>query len=376
MHTVKILFIAFSLCCLGHCGPACLNQTGHHVDWFLIYKLPRLYNHQNQWVREGVAQAYFDPLSPNSSFSLLQEPINSTSDHPLAYTLNQMYWAQKKDNVTKQDVMLALYNDKTPQHNLTFTKGHSKGLFMFGRSSGFWLPHSLPMFPEGPIMDYASHETAFPNYTFVPNGKWFGQVFLCLSMTYSPAVLDMLAKHLTATNPQVYNHWMPDRFARESPLLAHFLSSQDTFYDMREAESDLVETQFSTSGGVNVTGLAKNKETIRDIYEMVQRKSMFQGGVFVECWRPSLKSICGKRDKVFNLGMIEIDGVHFNNGIDHSKWCIAVDKKKRTGACVCDLNRTCAQEKRSGGCICVHLQNMYSAFFDAAQNFEACDRFV
>jgi len=70
--------------------------------------------------------------------------------------------------------MWAVYNDEPTNHNTQGTLGHSKGMVVANNSSGFWLVHSVPKFPQLPYQNNS--------YTYPSTAKKFGQSFLCMSM--------------------------------------------------------------------------------------------------------------------------------------------------------------------------------------------------
>lgn len=72
--------------------------------------------------------------------------------------------------------MWVVYNDEPTNGKVTFTLGHSKGIVVADNSTGFWLVHSVPKFPQLPYQNNNSY--SYPN-----TGIKFGQSFLCVSMT-------------------------------------------------------------------------------------------------------------------------------------------------------------------------------------------------
>lgn len=72
--------------------------------------------------------------------------------------------------------MWVVYNDAPTNGPTTFSKGHSKGMVVANNSSGLWLVHSVPKFPQLPYQNNNS-------YTYPKTGLKFGQSFLCMSMT-------------------------------------------------------------------------------------------------------------------------------------------------------------------------------------------------
>ena len=71
-----------------------------------------------------------------------------------------------------QNSVLIMYNDEFPNGTKSFTKGHTKGVLAMTQSGGFWLVHSVPMYPPSPEDDYSYPST----------GEHYGQIMLCISL--------------------------------------------------------------------------------------------------------------------------------------------------------------------------------------------------
>lgn len=71
--------------------------------------------------------------------------------------------------------MWIVYNDEPTNQRITSLMGHSKGMVVADNSSGFWLVHSVPKFPDLPYQNNNS-------YSYPSNGVPNGQSFLCVSM--------------------------------------------------------------------------------------------------------------------------------------------------------------------------------------------------
>lgn len=70
--------------------------------------------------------------------------------------------------------MWVVYNDEPTNQPITFNMGHTKGMVMADRNTGFWLVHSVPKFPQLP---YENNSYMYPH-----SGLMYGQSFLCMSM--------------------------------------------------------------------------------------------------------------------------------------------------------------------------------------------------
>lgn len=71
--------------------------------------------------------------------------------------------------------MWIVYNDEPTNQKTTASMGHSKGMVAADNSSGFWLVHSVPKFPQLPYQNNNS-------YAYPETGVMNGQSFLCMSM--------------------------------------------------------------------------------------------------------------------------------------------------------------------------------------------------
>nr|XP_034318574.1 cell death-related nuclease 6 [Crassostrea gigas] len=82
---------------------SCKSSDGKEVDWFIIYKVPKLTSPNKT---SGTEFFYMDTASPSFSFS--QKDITKSIENPLYETLKALY-DQSPDIVT-----YAMYNDQPP----------------------------------------------------------------------------------------------------------------------------------------------------------------------------------------------------------------------------------------------------------------------
>ncbi|XP_070547035.1 plancitoxin-1-like [Ptychodera flava] len=128
-----------------------------------IYKVPTILNSKNELMKAGVAYYYFDPSVQTGRLSTVG--IDSPNQ-ALAKTLNQIYTNHKSKNVA-----YLMYSDSWPNNKTTSNRGHTKGDVCLDKTSGFWLVHSVPQFPE-----YSNR-----SYWWPPNAKNMdSHCFVCL----------------------------------------------------------------------------------------------------------------------------------------------------------------------------------------------------
>lgn len=60
-------------------------------------------------------------------------------------TLAQAFYDSSND---VQDRLLIAYNDEPPIGTTNNNKGHTKGVLVADAKSGFWLVHSVPLYPN------------------------------------------------------------------------------------------------------------------------------------------------------------------------------------------------------------------------------------
>jgi hypothetical protein len=188
---------------VGDFGPTfsqkvvCLNEKGAPVDYWVIIKKP-----------QGTDYFYYD--SADKVFETSPHSLNDTTKGALTYTLKQLW---------QKDINYVIYNDQIPKmdkyYNDTFVNagkfGHTKGLFAFVEAAaGFWLTHSIPLFPLGP--------TDSDNYSGLgSNAKTYAQNMLCTSMSITN--MNDLAKLFLLNRPQIYDSQLLHLFSFKTPIL-------------------------------------------------------------------------------------------------------------------------------------------------------------
>ena len=125
-----------------------------------MLKSATIKTNSSPFVQNGTAYTYIDSSSTNLTF--YNRDITSPSS-PLGRTLAGVY---------KGADLSFMYNDETPSGKTSSSYGHTKGVIGATGNEGFWLIHSVPSFPPPPEQ----------GYSYPPNGRVYGQSFLCLSL--------------------------------------------------------------------------------------------------------------------------------------------------------------------------------------------------
>ncbi|CAF1573933.1 unnamed protein product, partial [Didymodactylos carnosus] len=100
----------------------CRNHLNQTVDWFIIYKLPRLNTSENLNIKNGTGYMYLDSSSQISEWHLSPHSIK-TNLSMAAITLNSLY-----ENTASSYIY---YSDQPPNQNFSLTFGHTKGVLAF-----------------------------------------------------------------------------------------------------------------------------------------------------------------------------------------------------------------------------------------------------
>ena len=140
--TTSVLFLLLAIAVVPFVNGdlTCRDENGDPVDWFIMYKLPRLRKHPEALVREGIGYFYMDANQPE--FTLSKNNLTH-KDHALFHTLAPVY-----ESDPDSDIGYVFYNDQTPDGQWSLKYGHTKGSLALDQRSGWWLIHSLPHFPN------------------------------------------------------------------------------------------------------------------------------------------------------------------------------------------------------------------------------------
>lgn len=318
-----------------------LDEKGSAVDWWFIYKVPKLTQNAQSDSATGYEYVYFDAKatavakSPNrldQGKGALNLTLNSVFKNPAATT----GWI--------------LYNDELPpgapgsdNGNL----GHTKGVIAFDTQSksAFWLLHSWPKY-------------AAPALPGMPT-PMYGQTFLCI--TVDTATASAIAKQMaTHQEPQCY---LPRaaKLVQTDPLFA-LTEPLAALKTPPAGDADVLDCQ--SKGGMAFKVLAKNREWNKDFWNGFVGPTL-KADMDVETWIrgpiPPVADTDGIH-KTFDVKFINLGplGAHWAwpETADHAKWGLT---KTSDWICVGDINRMISQRKRGGGTIAFQNQKLWQA---------------
>lgn len=317
----------------------CKNQSGGNVDWFILYKLPKMQKTKgNAFTPAGGEFLYIDSDSPTSArtWTLSSQDLYRPPN-PLAYTLAPLY-----QTAVPQDILYVVYNDQSPDRYNGTRNGHSKGVVMFDEAVGIWLLHSAPRFVEN------LHGGA---YTFPENARENAQIFVCV--TFPATQLNAIAKQLRMQYANVYDKGssmaMRQRHAQVDLLF------KDSFIRGRTMRLSIVDV--TSLGGKRFLSVAKRANLEVDIYSSILT-GQIKDDLVVQSWRNGagdrLPNDCNSNYTVTDVDSVKLNldqsrFIAFDTTEDHSKWAIAVDKST---FCLGSMNRMESQFKRGGEALC------------------------
>ncbi len=248
----------------------------------------------------------------------------------------------------------AAYNDEPPSGGTKTSGAHAKGVMAFDGTSGFWLIHSVPLFPE-----FSASSYAYPD-----SGTIYGQTFLCMSLT--PNGLNTAAGQMRLDHVDVYASNLPSSMAAALPNLASLLNG--------DFQVGTHVAQLTVSSGQVFTSFAKDPSWAQDLGEYLVSPQLKTGMVW-ETWRrgsplPVYCTPSAEWDS-YDALTISIGGYTYEYTKDHSKFGVSTDSSK-PWVCVGDINRMESQRKRGGGTACVKLPNLYAALSSIIATSNAC----
>lgn len=318
-----------------------LDESGKPVDWWFIYKVPKLTKAAGVDSATGYEYIYFDPKigkvtkSPN---------LLTSGKGALDLTLNNVF--NKPDATTGW----ILYNDEMPasaKRTDVNSFGHTKGVIVFDTAtkSAFWLLHSWPKYAD-------------PGAKGMPTPD-YGQTFLCVALDMATAskIAAQMANH---QEPQVFLPRVPSSLSKTDPL---YLLTQ-TLNPNAAGDSNVIEVK--TRGGLDFKVIAKNRKWGKDFWNDLVGPTIGTD-MDDETWirgkiPPTLDS--DGIHKTFDVKYIDLSPLNINapwawpETHDHAKWGISTDTD---WICVGDINRMVSQENRGGGTIAFQCRPLWEA---------------
>jgi deoxyribonuclease-2 len=321
-----------------------LSDTGQPVDWWFLYKVPKLAGAGGSGGAVGYEYLYYD--------SKLSKPQVSPNDlrqdkGALHFTLDAVF------NSASATTGWILYNDEKPADagggKDNGELGHTKGVIAFDTSNGsaLWLLHSWPKYAD-------------PGAEAMPT-PMYGQTFLCLSINLDTA--NKLAGQMaTYQQPQVYLPHLPASLEKSSPLYTLSLPLSQTVPGGTSAIDCL------TGGGLKFRVIAKNREWGKDFWNDLVGPTLGDD-MDVETWiRGPIAPILDSDGvhKTFDIKFIDMRPIGgswaWPESKDHAKWGITKNAdSKSPWICVGDMNRMISQEKRGGGTIAFQDSTLWAA---------------
>ncbi|CAI2347913.1 unnamed protein product [Caenorhabditis sp. 36 PRJEB53466] len=317
-------------------------MKGKSVDWFVVYKLPKL-----SGGTDGKEFVYVDSEMPSS-----WQKGNDINDPKVAVgaTVSQVY---ESDN----DDFSFMYSDDDPVKPADSYRGHAKGVALFDTKTGFWLIHSVPNFP--PTKSFA----------YPPTAEKYGQSFFCSSLPVEH--LADLAEHWKYIQASPYLLNLPEKFATRFPTLKNVQAKQSL---ARSATQFSVAKPIKTVQGAVMMAYAKHKKFDGDVWnDVISRQNRIT--LAVESWLngsgDDLHTTCTSSSQTHDVTEMRVSGLNFASSKDHSKWAVSSTDSNPI-VCFGDMNRQKSQLKRGGGALCIQNRALWQTYHSSVVQVEPC----
>lgn len=376
---------------------SCIGESGQKVDWFFVYKM-----------HENLNYAYWDSSS-SGPLTLSSTNLNSSST-AVARTIQQ--WLNKHTSLAQviwndeppvgltDDIPLSSIRLSPPVTDPTSnTSGHSKGMLVADSNGGFWMTHSVPLFPDADVNPFAW-----------VTSKTYAQDFLCLSV--SASMVEQVGQQLQHIDPLI---------TRTSAVPIALASTYPSIVDLLQGTRSGVTAvrPITTVGGNSFTHFAKPGAFDQDIFENLVQPNLKQPFSW-QTWRrsPYMDSYCPSQysyasvnvqelaiggssssrtfstDKKMKLNLrnaarqnaVEDElsqeekalvsassgSVSWKYTDDHSKWGVSTGSSSSPWVCVSDMNRMESQWVRGGGTVCFKNTGLWKALSGVITNADSC----
>ncbi|XP_013384597.1 plancitoxin-1 [Lingula anatina] len=348
-------FVLLFICCLSiyinSCWSSlqCVGENGKAVDWFIAYKIPKIAESSNPFVKEGLAYFYMDNNTVSVAWALSNNSLNGTGG-AIYKTLEPLYKAEN----TTEEVAFGMYNDETPSGEKTEEYGHTKGVLAMDVYTGFWMVHSVPRFPE------------FKKYSWPESARENGQSFLCISITHPEA--DTIAQQMTYNRPWIYGKNFPAKFEHTDRAFLGMLHGK--FRNGNRTK------MINSAGGEKFLVFAKDADFGADLYDSYVGPYL-ASSLYTETWQNGpgkTPSYCKGPFHVENIQSISFPKteIAFKETKDHSKWAVTVKSTQGDWTCIGDINRQEGQLHRGGGTVCMNNRQVWKSFSGLVGAVEHC----
>ncbi|XP_073443533.1 deoxyribonuclease-2-alpha [Dendrobates tinctorius] len=338
-----------SLILPGLCSAAisCYDDHGQPVDWFIVYKLPRL----DHTPEAGIKYMYQDG---NSQGWVQGASLMNDTESAVGRTLSQLY-----ESSDSKDVAYVLYNDQPPVKGSNAVRGHTKGVVLLDQNQGFWLIHSTPHFPPSSSQKYDYPSNAFHN----------GQSFICVTYPYTQ--FGDIGTQLMYNTITPYDSSIPNPFSSDLPDLQSAAKKKQVTKPPWNRQITLTSV-----GGKLFTSFAKHARFGDDLYSGWV-STVLKSDLCVQFWlnsRGILPSNCSLSYHTYDVQDISFgSSISYSSHIDHSKWCVTWSDTPGW-ACIGDMNRDHEEMQRGGGTLCTSDPMIWKSFKVLVFNYSKCDK--
>ncbi|XP_043275036.1 plancitoxin-1 isoform X2 [Venturia canescens] len=356
----------------------CRDEDNEPVDWFVMYKIPKIRESSLPDVREGISYLYITDKTVGTGWKLSTKDVTSKNSIP-ARTLAPLY----NDKLSSK-LLWVMYNDQPPDGRANANYGHAKGVVMTNGESGFWLIHSVPGFPLIPnsgesrrrritLNDTTEAEDKVPEgeYGYPDTGRTNGQSFMCISVNSDQ--IDVISQQLMYNQIIVYRKNLPESTANGYPSFVD-ASNQVRIRDPPYNKKAVIRSTL----GLEFTSFAKSDKWQRELYDDFVGPQL-NSDLLVESWqngRGKLPSECNG-SRVLNIESINLReaNVVFTSTHDHSKWAVSMTNGKHGNwVCVGDINRAETQFSRGGGTVCLKSPDLWKYYRNVVNDMEPCPK--
>jgi len=295
----------------------------------------------------------------------------ATDDQPSGFVKYKI-----SSQLFKDGIILNTSKPVNHEEDSNGTLAHSKGLFGFDRSTGFWLSHSAPGFPYG-------HDIVANSWTFNRKQTYYAQHFFCSTFD-TASTLDSLSQFLASYHIYSYDSNIPS------------FSTPQSFTNLVHGQFTTGSTalRYSTLAKTTFLGFGKNGATGSDLYEdyiapglnsnlKVEtwcggdfpnakgcQPSYCKGKPIVDPSKPQSKQTSYAYDSVLINAFDFGNGNRFTTSLNHAK--LAVAFAGTPWVCVADTNRQKSQRRRGGGGICFQHNDLFALLSRAMTLNETC----